>query len=125
MSTTPVPAGQQPTNYRWIICALLFFATTINYIDRQILALIKPILDEQLHWTNEQFGYTNAFFQLSYAVSLMIFGWFVDKFGTKIGYAVSIAAWSVAAIGHALVASIGGFYAARIALGLGEGGNFP
>ncbi len=119
------PANQNLTNYRWVVCALLFFATTINYIDRQILALIKPILDEQLHWTNEQFGYTNAFFQLSYAVSLLIFGWFVDKFGTKIGYAVSIAAWSVAAIGHALVASIGGFYAARVALGLGEGGNFP
>ena len=126
MSSNPsVPAGQVPTNYRWVVCALLFCATTINYIDRQILALIKPILDEQLHWTNEQFGYTNAFFQLSYAVSLLIFGWFVDKFGTKIGYAVSIAAWSVAAIGHALVASISGFYAARVALGLGEGGNFP
>jgi ACS family hexuronate transporter-like MFS transporter len=118
-------ASTPPTSYRWIVCALLFFATTINYIDRQILALIKPILDDQLHWTNEQFGYTNAFFQLSYACSLLIFGWFVDKFGTKIGYAVSIAAWSVAAIAHALVNSIGGFYAARVALGLGEGGNFP
>ena len=125
MPTPPVPAGQHPTNYRWVVCGLLFFATTINYIDRQILALIKPILDEQLHWTNEQFGYTNAFFQLSYAVSLMGFGWFVDKFGTKIGYAVSIAAWSVAAMAHAFVMSITGFYAARVALGLGEGGNFP
>ena len=116
---------QRPSNYRWIVCALLFFATTINYIDRQILALIKPILDDQLKWTNEQFGYTNALFQLSYAVSLLIFGWFVDKYGTKIGYAVSIAAWSVAAVGHALVASISGFYFARVMLGLGEGGNFP
>ncbi len=111
--------------YRWVVCALLFFATTINYIDRQILALIKPILDVQLHWTNEQFGYTNAFFQLSYATSLLIFGWLIDRFGTKIGYATSIAAWSVAAIGHALVTSLGGFYVARVALGLGEGGNFP
>src|SRR3954462_7888547 len=97
------PAPAVSTNYRWVVCALLFFATTINYIDRQILALIKPILDEQLKWTNEQFGYTNALFQLSYAVSLLIFGWFVDKYGTKIGYAVSIAAWSVAAISHGLV----------------------
>src|SRR5882724_2553434 len=108
------------TSYRWIVCGLLFFATTINYIDRQILALIKPILDEQLHWTNEQFGYTNAFFQGAYAISLLIFGWVIDRYGTKIGYALSIAAWSVAAIGHALVFSVTGFYAARIALGLGE-----
>jgi ACS family hexuronate transporter-like MFS transporter len=126
MSSAPASSLTQPsTNYRWVVCALLFFATTINYIDRQILALIKPILDDQLKWTNEQFGYTNAFFQLSYAVSLLIFGWIVDKWGTKIGYGVSIAAWSVAAMGHAFVMSITGFYAARIALGLGEGGNFP
>jgi ACS family hexuronate transporter-like MFS transporter len=119
------PASAPATNYRWVVCALLFFATTINYIDRQILALIKPILDEQLHWTNEQYGLTVSLFQGAYAVSLLIFGWMVDRFGTKIGYAVSITAWSVAAIGHALVASIGGFYVARVALGLGEGGNFP
>ncbi len=125
MSQTAPSSAVPATNYRWIVCALLFFATTINYIDRQILALIKPILDEQLHWTNEQFGYTNAFFQLSYAISLLIFGWVVDRFGTKTGYAASIAAWSVAAISHALVTTIGGFYAARVALGLGEGGNFP
>jgi ACS family hexuronate transporter-like MFS transporter len=122
---TPAVSTQPSTSYRWTVCALLFAATTINYIDRQILALIKPILDEQLHWSNEQFGLTNAFFQLSYAISLMIFGWIVDKYGTKIGYAVSIAAWSCAAVGHALVSSIGGFYVARVVLGLGEGGNFP
>src|ERR1044071_626360 len=119
------PVSLVSTNYRWIVCALLFFATTINYIDRQILALIKPILDEQLHWTNEQYGATTAYFSAAYAVSLLFFGWFVDKFGTKIGYAVSIAAWSVAALGHAFVGSISGFYVARVALGLGEGGNFP
>ena len=113
------------TNYRWVVCALLFFATTINYIDRQILALIKPILDDQLHWTNEQFGLTNGLFQGAYALSLLIFGWLIDKYGTKIGYAVSITAWSIAAIGHSLVASISGFYFARVMLGLGEGGNFP
>ena len=121
----PTVSTQPSTNYRWTVCALLFAATTINYIDRQILALIKPILDEQLHWSNEQFGLTNAFFQLSYAFSLMIFGWLVDKYGTKIGYGISIAAWSCAAVGHALVGSIGGFYIARVVLGLGEGGNFP
>ena len=112
-------------NYRWIICALLFFATTINYVDRQILALIKPILDEQLKWTNEQYGDVNAAFQGAYAVGLLFFGWFIDRFGTKVGYAVSIAAWSVAAMGHAFVGSVSGFFNARVALGLGEGGNFP
>ncbi len=112
-------------NYRWVVCALLFFATTVNYIDRQILSLLKPILDEQLHWTNEEFGIVNSAFQGAYGIGLLFFGWFIDRFGTKIGYAVSIAAWSVAAIGHAFVSSVGGFIGARIALGLGEGGNFP
>jgi ACS family hexuronate transporter-like MFS transporter len=118
-------SGKVQTKYRWIICGLLFFATTINYMDRQILSLLKPMLDENLHWTSTQFGAINSAFQAAYGVSLFLFGWFIDKFGTKIGYAVSIAAWSLAAIGHALVASVGGFFVARIALGLGEGGNFP
>jgi len=113
------------SNYRWVVCALLFFATTINYIDRQILSLIKPILDEQLKWSNEDFGMVNSAFQGAYGIGLLAFGWFIDKYGTKIGYTVSIVWWSVAAIGHALVGSVGGFFTARIALGLGEGGNFP
>ena len=111
--------------YRWVILALLFFATTINYIDRQILALLKPMLDNELHWTNEQYGMVNSAFQAAYAFGLLGFGWFIDRFGTKIGYAVSIFAWSAAAAGHALVGSISGFYYARMALGVGEGGNFP
>src|ERR1035437_2999741 len=99
-TTSTSSIGTKIGNYRWVICALLFFATTINYIDRQILSLIKPILDDQLHWTNAQFGMVNSFFQGAYGIGLISFGWFIDKFGTKIGYAVSIAAWSVAAIGH-------------------------
>ena len=121
MTHTPSPT----TKYRWVVCGLLFFATTINYIDRQILSLLKPILDEQLGWTSTQFGAINAAFQAAYGVSLFFFGWFIDRYGTRIGYAVSIFAWSLAAAGHAFVFSIGGFFAARIALGLGEGGNFP
>lgn len=112
-------------NYRWVICALLFFATTINYIDRQILSLLKEILDKELGWTNEQFGMVNSAFQAAYGIGLLGFGWFIDRFGTKIGYAVSIAAWSIAAMGHALVGSVQGFLNARVALGLGEAGNFP
>jgi MFS transporter, ACS family, hexuronate transporter len=111
--------------YRWVVCSLLFLATTINYADRQILSLLKPILDVELRWTNEQFGVVNAAFQAAYAVGLLAFGAFIDRVGAKIGYALSIAAWSVAAMGHALVGSVNGFLAARLALGLGEGGNFP
>src|SRR5450756_2420569 len=77
------------SNIRWIVCALLFLATTINYIDRQILALIKEFLDKELGWTNEQFGLVNSAFQGAYAVGLFAFGWFIDRYGTKIGYAVS------------------------------------
>ena len=110
---------------RWVVCGLLFAATTINYVDRQILSLLKPLLDQDLGWTNEEFGKVNSAFQAAYAVGLLFFGAFIDRFGTKIGYAVSIVAWSMAAIGHAFVSSIRGFYIARVALGLGEGGNFP
>jgi ACS family hexuronate transporter-like MFS transporter len=111
--------------YRWLICFLLFLGTSINYIDRQILSLLKPILDDQLQWSNEEYGRVNAAFQASYAVGLLLFGRFVDRFGTKIGYAVSITAWSIAALGHGFVGSVGGFFRARVALGVSEGGNFP
>src|SRR5665213_450325 len=124
-SLNPRPAVAAGGNCRWIICALLFFATTINYIDRQILALLKDTLDHELHWSNEQFGMVNAVFQGAYGVGLLGFGWFVDRFGVKIGYAISIAAWSLAAAGHGLVRSIQGFMTARICLGLAESGNFP
>jgi ACS family hexuronate transporter-like MFS transporter len=111
--------------YRWLVCALLFFATTVNYIDRQILSLLKPILDDELKWSNTQFGEVNAAFQGAYAMGLLCFGYLIDRFGTKLGYALSIAAWSLAAISHAAVGSVSGFMRARVALGLGEGGNFP
>lgn len=116
---------EQKGQYRWVVCALLFFATTVNYIDRQILSLIKEFLDAELGWTNEQFGMVNSAFQGAYAVGLLAFGWFVDRYGTKIGYAVSLVAWSVMAMAHALVGSVGGFFMARAALGFSEGGNFP
>src|SRR5258707_10948680 len=76
--------------YRWIVCALPFFATTINYMDRQILSLLKPILDNQMGWTNEQFGAINSAFQGAYAVGGLGFGWLVDRIGSKIGYSISI-----------------------------------
>lgn len=112
-------------NYRWVICALLFFATTINYMDRQILSLLKEVLDKEIGWSNKQFGWVNGAFQLAYGAGLLGFGWFIDRFGTKLGYAVSIVAWSLAAMSHGLVGSLRGFMMARIGLGFGEGGNFP
>jgi len=123
-----VARGQEASTvgrYRWLVCALLFFATTINYMDRQILSLLKPILDSELKWNNEQFGQVNAAFQAAYAIGLLLFGALIDRVGSRIGYAISIAAWSLAAVAHAAASSVGGFMTARVALGLGEGGNFP
>ncbi|MEO6567496.1 MAG: MFS transporter [Opitutaceae bacterium] len=119
------PTTQLITRFRWVICALLFAATTINYIDRQILALLKPTLDLELGWTNEQYGQVNSAFQAAYAISYVAFGWFIDRVGIKLGYTVSIIFWSLAAISHSFVGSVAGFRWARIALGAGEGGNFP
>ena len=118
-------SGAGVGRYRWLVCSLLFFATTVNYVDRQILSLLKPLLDLELHWSNAQFGQVNAAFQATYAVGLLLFGKWIDRIGTKLGYGVSIAAWSLAAMLHAAVSSVGGFALARAALGLGEGGNFP
>ena len=121
----PIRPADVITRFRWIIGGLLFLATTINYIDRQILALLKPMLDEQLGWTNEQYGNVNSAFQAAYAISYVAFGWFIDRVGIKSGYTVSIVCWSLAALSHSFVGSIHGFFLARIALGAGEGGNFP
>jgi MFS transporter, ACS family, hexuronate transporter len=125
MATQEKALTRTVANFRWTICSLLFLATTINYVDRQILSLIKPILDKELNWSNAQFGMANSIFQGVYGLGLLFFGWFVDRYGAKIGYTVSIVGWSLAAMGHAFVASIGGFFVARGLLGLGEGGNFP
>jgi ACS family hexuronate transporter-like MFS transporter len=111
--------------YRWTVCALLFAATTINYIDRQVIGLLKPTLTTVFHWDNTTFGTINGIFQFFYAFGLLSFGWLVDRVGTKIGYTVSIIIWSVFAMAHALARSTFGFTIARSGLGLGESGNFP
>jgi MFS transporter, ACS family, hexuronate transporter len=111
--------------FRWVICALLFFATTINYVDRQILSLVKEQLDLELGWSATEFGLVNSAFQGAYGLSLIAFGSFVDRFGIRLGYSISISLWSLFAALHAMVGSVGGFIAMRVGLGLGEGGNFP
>src|SRR4051794_10056263 len=127
MADSVAPPASRPTysRFRWFIVFLLFLATTINYVDRQILALLKPILDVELGWTNEQYGYVNSAFQATYALSYVVFGWFIDRAGIKLGYAISITCWSIAAACHGLVGSIRGFFFGRLALGAGEGGSFP
>ena len=113
------------TGYRRRICALLFFATTINYIDRQVLGVLAPYLQTVIGWNEIQYGYIVTSFQAAYAIGLLVAGGVIDRLGTRIGYAISIAIWSLAAMSHALVQSVIGFAAARFALGLGEAGNFP
>ncbi|HEX2982647.1 MAG TPA: MFS transporter [Ignavibacteriales bacterium] len=111
--------------YRWSICALLFFATTINYIDRQVLGILAPVLEKEIGWTEVEYGYIVTAFQFAYALGLLGAGRLIDKYGAKLGYLVSIAIWSVAAMAHALAKTPLGFGIARFSLGLGESGNFP
>jgi ACS family hexuronate transporter-like MFS transporter len=111
--------------YRWRVCAMLLAATTINYIDRQVLGVLAPFLQDEIGWNEIQYGYIVTAFQAAYAIGLLCAGAVIDKLGTRIGYAIAIAVWSVAAMGHALAASVAGFMLARFFLGLGEAGNFP
>lgn len=132
------------TFYRWLICALLFFATTINYLDRQVLSLLQPMLSEQFSWTNSDYADITAVFQFAYAISVLFVGRFVDRVGTKKGYAWAIVVWSLGAALHALAIEVGvvlspvlsfiglalpvsviGFMVGRLVLAIGEAGNFP
>ncbi len=134
--------------YRWTICALLFFATTVNYLDRQVLSLLQPKLEELFHWTNSDYANITAVFQFTYALSMLFAGRIIDKLGTKKGYAWAIIIWSLGALVHALsvpvgegiaavlgwfgisimgltAVSIAGFMFSRAILAFGEAGNFP
>ncbi|HEK21491.1 MULTISPECIES: MFS transporter [unclassified Mucilaginibacter] len=115
----------QRTNYRWTVVVLLFFATTINYLDRQVIGLLKPTLEKQFNWSEKDFSDIVMAFQAAYALGLLVFGAFIDKLGTKLGYSLSLIIWSLAAMAHALVKSTFGFGAVRAVLGAGESGNFP
>ncbi len=140
-----MPSTTKPGGYRWTICALLFFATTINYLDRQVLSLLKPMLEDEFGWTNSQYANIASAFQFTYAVCLLFAGRIIDKLGTKKGYAWAIILWSIGAIVHALAIPIGeilvsslgwiglaavpisvmGFIFSRAVLAIGEAGNFP
>ena len=128
---TPVATAEKPTvkerllGYRWTICALLFFATTINYIDRQVLGILAPTLQREIGWSESQYGDIVSWFSLAYGFGFLGMGRFLDKVGVRRGFAFSIFAWSLAAMSHAFARTPGGFAIARAALGLGESGNFP
>ena len=122
--------GARLGRVRWTICAMLFVATSINYMDRQVLSLLKPTLmqsvaDHGIGMTEVGYGYIMAAFQIAYATGLLAAGRFVDKVGTRVGYMCIMAVWSLSAMGHALVNTMVEFGIARVFLGLGESGNFP
>jgi ACS family hexuronate transporter-like MFS transporter len=111
--------------WRWVICGLLFTATVISYVDRQVLPLLKPNLQQAFQWNEITYAGLVIWFQAAYAASYLGFGWLTDRIGARLGYALAMAVWTVAHIAHAFAGGLGGFVAARIGLGIGEGGNFP
>ncbi len=113
------------TSYRWRICALLFIANTINYMDRQVLSFLAPMLQTKIGWNEVQYGYIVVAFQLAYAIGLLSVGGIIDKIGVKLGYAISIGVWSLASMSHALARTALAFGISRFFLGFGESGNFP
>lgn len=126
MSTDPrAPPASSVTRYRWRVCALLLAATTINYIDRQVLGVLAPFLQSEIGWNEIEYGWIVTSFQAAYAIGLLTAGAIIDRIGTRLGYAIAVGIWSLAAMSHALAASVVGFALARFALGLGEAGNFP
>jgi ACS family hexuronate transporter-like MFS transporter len=121
------PAGvvQRTGYFRWTICALLFFAATVNYIDRQVISILKPTLQTEFHWSEIDYGWIVFYFQTAYAIGMLVVGRLIDRLGTRRGFSLSVLVWTIAAMAHALTSSFFGFSAARFALGLGESGNFP
>jgi len=110
---------------RWYICALLFFAATINYLDRQVIGILKPTLQAEFGWTEIDYSNIVFWFQTAYAAGLLLVGRVMDWLGTRKGFSWAVIVWSIAAAGHALARSVFGFSVARFALGIGESGNFP
>jgi ACS family hexuronate transporter-like MFS transporter len=118
-------SGTRMGRFRWTICALLFFAATINYVDRQVIGILKPTLQGQLHWSESDYGWIVFAFQSAYAIGMLLVGRLMDRLGTRKGFSLAVVFWSVAAMAHAFASSALGFGVARFALGLGEAGNFP
>jgi len=122
---TPTLARPEQSHFRWTVCALLFFATTINYVDRQVLSLLAKTLEVHIGWTANEYGSITSAFATAYAIGLLGAGRLLDKFGTRIGFAIAVAVWSAAAMMHAAATSALTFGIARVLLGFGEAANFP
>ncbi len=120
-----VGAPVRPGRVRWTVCALLFAATTLSYLDRGVLGVLAPTLKDELHWSESDYSHVVMAFQLAYAIGLALAGRLLDLVGVRLGYALAVALWSLAAVAHAGVSTVLGFGAARFLLGLGEAANFP
>jgi ACS family hexuronate transporter-like MFS transporter len=123
--TPPAAPTGRVGKYRWVIVALLFVATVINYVDRQMLGVLKPLIQDEVGWSEIDYGNIVFYFQLTYSIFYLLFGAFVDKAGAKIGYGIAFVFWQLAHIAHAGARELGHWYIVRMALGIGEAGNFP
>lgn len=117
----PIKAGR----FRWSIVALLFIATTVNYIDRTMLGLLAPSLEKELGWNENDYGNIVTAFQAAYALGFLAMGWLIDRFGPKIGYSIAICIWTIGHVAHGFAGTVASFMAARVVLGVGEAGHFP
>ena len=124
-STDKRSGGVFAGNFRWVICGLLFFGVTKNYMDRQVLGVLKGPLQREFGWNEIDYGNIVFAFQAAYALGMIFVGRLIDRFGTRIGYAIAMVFWSLASMGHAIAFSLPSFVAARAALGFGEAGVFP
>ncbi len=120
-----MPEIKKMSNYRWTVCALIFFATTVNYLDRQVIGILKPLLESDLNIGEKEYSYIVMAFQFFYAFGMVLAGRLIDKFGTKLGYGIAVIVWSLAAMGHAFAKGALGFGFWRALLGFGESANFP
>src|SRR5258708_27133935 len=118
-------AGAGVGRYRWVIVAMLFAATAINYVDRQMIGVLKPTLSKELSWSDGDYANIVFWFQLAYAIGYISFGRIVDLIGARLGYALAIVIWTISHVGHGLATGVASFATARFGLGIGESGNFP
>jgi len=125
MTDLAAPIAKPAGGRRWWIIALLFVATTVNYIDRTMLGLLAPTLGKDLDWSEDDYGTIVTAFQAAYACGFLLMGWLIDRFGPKVGYTIAISIWTIGHVAHGFASSVGSFMAARVILGVGEAGHFP
>lgn len=125
MNNRGYPSEVTISPYRWVVCALLFFATTCNYMDRQVLGILAPQLQDELGWSEVDYGHVVSSFQLAYAVGLFFSGWFIDRVGSRVGLSIAVFFWSIISILHGFARTASQFAIARFGLGIAEAANFP